>query len=60
MFDCFIINRSFISNSDETLEFFDGCMERLEEDAPFLREADSRQGVTVVVQTDRMFQGNCV
>ena len=60
MFNCFIIARSFISDSDETLEFFDGCIERLEENTPLLHETDSNMGVTVVVQTEKMSKGgNC-
>ena len=57
MFNCFIIARSFISDSDETLEFFDGCIERLEDDAPLLHETDSNRGITVVVQTEKMSAG---
>lgn len=57
MFNCFIISRSFISDSDETLEFFDGCIERLEDNTALLHETDSNRGVTVVVQTEKMSQG---
>ena len=57
MFNCFIISRSFISDSDETLEFFDGCIERLDDNTPLLHETDARKGVTVVVQTENMAKG---
>ena len=57
MFNCFIIARSFISDSDETLEFFDGCIERLEENSRLLHETDSNKGITVVVQTETMAKG---
>ena len=57
MFNCFIISRSFISDSDETLEFFDGCIERLVDNVPLLYETDSNKGITVVVQSENMSKG---